>query len=234
MLDIAPWATEGRGGRLLSPAELSARFHQQLLDDDDKEVQQFALGLVERTGDSAGLCDDIIAPAMHGLGTSGPKAGFVSFASMPPHSVRRQAVSHVRSHATALLANAPIALCAALAGDPYSLPPAMCGLVLSSAGFRVTVLGANTPAQEILDAAVDLSATLLTISVSTAPTSIGELARTCEEASELGIRVALGGRMLTPELRKQLTPDFFGDSMTHLASYAKRLINPSTRVVGRS
>jgi len=234
VLDMAPLATAGHGGRLPASDELSARFYRQVLDEDEKEVQQFALGIVERTGDTARLCDDIIAPAMHRIGEEWSEGHVRIFREHAATRRAAAAVTHVRSRVTSLAANAPVAVCAALPGDPYSLPPAMCGLVLSSAGFRATVLGPDTPAAEILQAAVELSATIVTISVSTAPTSIDELALLCEGANEQGIRIALGGQMLTSELRKQLEPDFFGDSMAHLASYAKRLMNPPKKGAAQS
>ncbi len=224
MLDIAPVATAGRGGRLPELAELSARFYQQLVNGGEKEVQQFVLELVGRIGDSAVVCDHIIAPAMHRVGEQWSANRLRIFSEHAATQRAAAALTIARSQLTTLGVDAPSAVCAAMAGDPYSLAPAMCSLVFTAAGFRVTLLGPNTPASEIVQAAAELSATVIAVSVSAPPLSHGELAALCTKADELGIRVALGGRMLKLALRKQLSPDFFGDTMGHLSSYANRLM----------
>lgn len=224
VLDTAPLTTAGRGGRLPGPGELSARFYEHLVGHGDTELRQLAVGIVERTGDSAGLCDDIIAPAMHRVGEDWSTGRLRIFREHAATQRVTAAISDLARQVSALEPEAPIAICAALSGDPYALPPAMCGLVLSSVGYRVTGLGPNTPAAEILEAAVELSATLIAVSISTEPSSSDELESLCVRANEHDVRVALGGRLLTAELRRQLEPDFFGDTMAHLASYAKRLI----------
>lgn len=216
-------ATAGRGGRLPSRDELVTRLFELLVSGQEREVRQFTLGLLERTGDVAAFCDEVVGPAMHRVGQSWATGELKVFREHAASQLALAAVWAARSQSPPLSESAPVAVCAALAGDPYALAPAMSGLVLEAVGFRVTVLGPDTPCQEVLDAAAELHAVLLAVSVSALPGSIEDLSRLCRTADELGVSCAVGGRALDAHVRRSLSPDFFGDTMQHLSGYALRL-----------
>lgn len=225
LISLAPMATAGRGGRLPSDAELAERFYKQAISGNERVLRDFASGLLERTGESSALCDDVIAPAMHRVGEEWSRGDLRIYREHSATQLAESALAAARFQLAQPDPDAPVAICAALQGDPYSLGPAMCSLVLQAVGFRVTLLGPDTPVGEVLQAAQDLSASLIAISVGVSPRSPDDLAQLCSQAEEHAIRVAIGGRQLTPEIRRNINPDFFGDTMAHLESYGRRLID---------
>ena len=224
VVNMGPLTTSGRGGRLADSTELSLRFYDQLLNGTNSSVHQFMQDLLDRTGDGVKLCDEIIMPAMHRLGDLWAQNELDIHEEHAGTRRAETAVAAIRSRAKTPFPDAPKSICAALENDPYTLAPAMCSLILEAEGFRTILLGANTPAEEILHAALKTSASLITISISLEPEDVDALSELCVKAEESGITVALGGRMLTAELRKQVSPDFFGDTMEHLSGFARRLI----------
>lgn len=216
-------ATAGQGGRLPKRHELAQRFYEQFsVTSLDGQPSEFAQNLVERLGEAETLCDDVIAPTLHRIGEEW------STGEMPIHE-EHAATQECLQALWALHAQFPtqpgqlVAVCAGLSDDPYAIAPTMCSLVLRSAGFRSVLLGPNSPPEEVLDAAIKRGAAMIAISISAAPPSAAAVASMCQRAEANGIRVALGGQGLTVALRKQLRPDFFGDSMAHLVAYARRL-----------
>jgi excisionase family DNA binding protein len=212
----------GRGGRLADAEQLSANLAEQLLTGDERAAQQFVVGLYERTGDLAALCDDVLAPALHRVGRDWAAEALAIFREHAATQCALSVLSLLRSRLSEPAADAPAAVCAALSDDPYALAPVMCSLVMKEAGFRTTLLGPDTPADEVLQACIDLSADVVTISVSN-EAAFAPLAALCEQLEQQGVWVALGGRSLTAAHRRQLRPDFFGDTMGHLLAYAERV-----------
>jgi excisionase family DNA binding protein len=215
--------TAGQGGRVPAGSELALRFYQQLSARGAQHNPcEFAQDLVRQLGEVETLCDQVVSPALHRIGEEW-SAGTLRIHQ--EHVATQECLQALlASHAQfPAQADQHVAVCAGLSNDPYLVAPTMCSLAVRSAGFRSVLLGPNAPAEEILLSAIEQKAVLIAVSVSALVDSVAELAALCEKAETLGIRVALGGRGLDVELRKQLKPDFFGDSMTHLVAYAKRL-----------
>ncbi len=222
VVDASAMATAGRGGRLAGGAELADRLYGLVTAGDEVAAREFAYELVNRTGEVAPLCDDVIVPVMYRIGVEWADGTLRVFREHAATQAIIAALAGARAALAPAPSDAPIAVCAGLPGDPYVLGPGMCSLILHSAGYRTMLLGSDTPVEDIVDAAVELCATVIAISVS-APTTANDLIALCGAAATRRIPLAVGGRQLTPELRRQIEPDFFGDTMAHLASYARRL-----------
>lgn len=217
-------ATAGQGGRLPRGSELALRFYEQLsARGGNQDVSEFAQNLVRQRGEVETLCDQVIAPTMCRIGEEW-SAGTLRVHQ--EHMATQECMQALLASHSQFPAEAEqhVAVCAGLSNDPYVVAPTMCSLAVRSAGFRSVLLGPNSPAEEILLSAIAHKAVLIVVSVSAVPDSATDLAALCEKAEPLGIRVALGGRGLDVDLRKQLKPDFFGDSMAHLVAYSKRLL----------
>lgn len=224
VVSMAPAATAGQGGRLSNDQELANRLYEQLVTaSSEGRASDFAQDLVAELGEVTTLCDQIITPALHRIGNEWSSETLRIHQEHMATQECLAAVLAARSHVGVPEAE-HVAICASLENDPYALAPAMCSLALRSAGMRSILLGPNTPGPEVLRAAVEHGAALIAVSVSVTPSSARELDEICSEADAAGIRVALGGRGLTVGLRKELTPDFFGDNMAHLVAYATRLV----------
>tara|TARA_R110002096_G_scaffold239101_1_gene430705 strand:+ start:64591 stop:65484 length:894 start_codon:yes stop_codon:yes gene_type:complete len=223
IVSMGPAATAGQGGRLPKRHELASRFYEQFSDaSSDGQPSEFAQNVIERLGEAETLCDEVIAPTLHRIGEEW------SSGEIPIHE-EHAATQECLQALLAAHAQFPtqpgqlVAICAGLSDDPYAIAPTMCSLVLRSAGFRSVLLGTNSPPEEILGSAIKRGAAMIAVSITATPVSIAAIASLCENAEAHGIRVALGGQGLTADFRKQLRPDFFGDSMAHLVAYARRL-----------
>lgn len=229
IVTMGPATTAGQGGRLPSGEELATRFYEQfLISAKECRPVEFAQNLVERLGEVETLCDQVVAPTLHRIGHEWSQGAL----QIHEEHVATQECLQALLATHAQFPTSPqqhVAVCAGLSDDPYSIAPTMCSLALRSAGLRSVLLGPNCPPGELLRAALQRNAVLIAISVSVPPASSKALADLCEAAEDKGIRVAIGGRGLSPDLRKQLRPDFFGDSMAHLVAYSKRLIKTLDR-----
>ncbi len=123
--------------------------------------------------------------------------------------------------------DAPLALGGAPQGDPYLIPSMMVGAVLSSAGFRDVNFGGNTPVELLGKEAVERTAKLVWLSVSTeqAETTLRqpiiEMARLLERHN---IPLVLGGRHRAGVLPQPAKNATSVESMAELESLARELL----------
>lgn len=222
-----PLATARRGASLPDSAKIISRLFEQLVSGEEHDIQKLTQALLIRTGDSATVYDAVLAPAMHRVGTSWEQAGLQSFRddAAPAPSLSGIGMAGDRMP---IPANAPTAVCAALPGDPYSLAPSMCSMVMRAAGFQTTLLGPGMPTEEILKVASDISASVVAVSIDTNPDSPHQIIELCDEMDARDIRIVLGGRGLSNELCRSLRRDSFGVSMRELVEYSELLLRRLT------
>lgn len=117
----------------------------------------------------------------------------------------------------------PLAIGASLEGDPYTLPGRMAELVLLEAGWRVASLGQALPIAGLIPAVERLEPALFWMTLSTIADQLSFLENYrlfAEALKQRGVPLIVGGRALTPELRRQMQFSSCGDSLTHLRSLA--------------
>lgn len=124
--------------------------------------------------------------------------------------------------------DAPLAVGGSITGDPSLIPTRMVAIVLARLGYRTVDLGASTPAGALLDAARQLDAGLVWLSVSYADEALksGEQTlRLLDELDARGVPCVLGGR----EVHRLDLPAFDGVRISqdlrdlgHLADDARR------------
>jgi MerR family transcriptional regulator, light-induced transcriptional regulator len=120
----------------------------------------------------------------------------------------------------------PVAVGAAPAGDPYTLPTQLAQLVLLDAGWQAVNLGPNTPLASLARAVRELRPRLAWVSASFLPdeaTFVADFRAFYRTAEGLGVAVAVGGRALAEGVRSQIVYTTFGDGLTHLAAFARTL-----------
>jgi excisionase family DNA binding protein len=216
--------TAGSGGRLAAPTELTDRLFRDLLDGDELAVRAFVVELATETMEPAAVCDQVIAPAMTRIGKAWQQGTLDVHQEHVATNALQAALNDARLYSPAVPAAAPVAICASLTGDPYSLGPMMSALVLHTEGYRTRLVGIDTPAGEIHKAARSTNASLAAVSIGCVPDDdalVRDLRALSTEASRMGLRLAVGGRGLSRSLRTQMKADFFGDTMGHLANYAR-------------
>lgn len=215
----------GRGGRRANQQELVKRTIQALLHGDGLLLRRL-LGELSLAGESAAfMADCLLAPALAELGARWCDGVLSVYREHRASEQVLAAVSEARERFTPA-PRARRALCAAPEDDPNSLAAAMASWVLAEAGYASVLLGADLPFSALGEAVLELSPRLLVLSVSHVEDPKAFTAgcrKLFAETREAGCALAIGGRALSAELRRELSADFFGDSLAELDEYARGL-----------
>jgi excisionase family DNA binding protein len=143
----------------------------------------------------ADLADGPIREAMHAIGTLWKHDDGGVFVEHRATDICLHAVAQLRSMVPAVAANAPVALGAAPAGDPYLLPTLLVSMVAAEAGFRSINLGPETPVEALAHAIAQHHPKLVWLSISSAlePARARAIARWIGTL-RTSITVAVGGQ----------------------------------------
>lgn len=194
---------------------------------DVRMCRALLLGAYQSGGGAVALADRVIRPVMERVG-HGWSAGELDVYH------EHQATSTVASCLVDLnerLARgregpAPLAIGATPEGDPYLLSLLLGELALRELGWDVRNLGVNLPLPSLGRAVLEYRPRLVFLSVN----HLTDEDRFAEQYTEFyqaaadnGVAVVLGGQALGPALRARLVYASFGERMTHLAEFAKRL-----------
>jgi excisionase family DNA binding protein len=220
-------------GQQVSEQSLAAVLHQALLSGAPEEAR----ALVNRAYRSGmtieQLADRVVAPVMEKIGHEWESSRIDVWQE---HRSTELCLAALHDLMPGIARRAqkklPLTIGAAPAGDYYRLPTFLAQLVLLDAGWNAVNLGPNTPFENLLSAARELLPRLIWLSVSHVPDSgafVRDYRAFYQEATGLGVAVAVGGRALTDTLRTRLPYTFYGDGLTHLAAFARSLHPPPAR-----
>lgn len=148
-----------------------------------------------------------------------------------------QALQVLRSLIPEPAPSAPVALTAALAGDPYLLPPLLAAIVTAEAGFRARNLGPETPVKSLARAILAARPRLVCIALS-APRKAEPLATLLAPVLEaLGgtdTHLVIGGRLADARDLPEAPGVSHAATMAELAAFARGLRAPRRVTSGRS
>lgn len=139
-----------------------------------------------------------------------------------------QALSFIRSLIPAAASDAPVALGAAVAGDPYVLPSLSAAVVLADAGYRDVNLGPTMPTAALASAAERYAPRLVwrTTSIPTDHETLRrDVAGVLERLAEPAVLV-VGGRGMPPGLFTYSNRVHHLGSMSELAGFARGVRAP--------
>jgi len=125
---------------------------------------------------------------------------------------------------------APLAIGAAPSGDPYSLPTAMCEVALLESGWKATSLGIGLPFETLAAAVDQFKPRIFWLSVS----AIDDLEAFLSgwgrftETIGTGVATVVGGRALTPDVRRRMPFTIYADDVRRLQSFAT-VLNPQAK-----
>ena len=122
---------------------------------------------------------------------------------------------------------APLAIGASPEGDPYLLPGLLAEVVVREAGWDVRHLGGGLPLRSLANATRRHRPKLIFLSASNILDRnqfINDYSYFYESANQVGAAVILGGRAFDPELRSRLIFASFGDRLSHLSEFARRIL----------
>jgi excisionase family DNA binding protein len=228
LLGLPP--TTGHGERAVARAR--AQTLEALLAGREETLHQLALNLYLAGYPIWDICDRIIAPVFRQLGHQWQEGRVEVYRERRACEVCLRVLWELRRCLPPAPVDAPLALGGTLSGDPYHLPTTMVELVLREAGWQAQSLGVGLPAASLRAALREARPRLFWLSVS-AFESLASLRTWCAELYEAaraaGALLVVGGRVLTPEVRRQLRYTAFCDCLGHLVSFLEGLSQPRRR-----
>jgi len=121
-----------------------------------------------------------------------------------------------------------IVVIATIEGDIHSIGKTIVGTMLSAYGFDVYDLGADVPAEKIIETAVEKNADVIGVSALLTTTMFGQK-KIIDILEEKGIRdnfkVIIGGAPVTKEWTEQCNADGFAGSAVGAVKLVKNLLN---------
>ena len=226
-VDIAPLLPEASLAKQLDPAALRIALTQATLTGDEPRVRELLRRARVAAMPLETLADLVIAPVMQRVG----------------HDWECRRIDVWQEHRGTQLITAglhdwlgqlarpasqdrPLAIGAAPEGDFSSLALLLAQMALLESGWRVVNLGPNTPLASLAAAIERLRPRLVWLSVShlaDARQFVRDYRQLQQQASGLGVALALGGQALRAPLREQLVYTMFGDGITQLVQFAGTL-----------
>jgi MerR family transcriptional regulator, light-induced transcriptional regulator len=225
--DVAGLKLKFKKDRLPSTEVLEQHLYPALLDGDSATVRSLIHGAYQSGLAIEALADEVIAPAMKHIGADWASGKIDVMHEHRASQVCAAALFELKAVLEARSAkDRPVAVGGALEGDFSVLPSLLAQMVLLDSGWEAINLGPSTPVASFRRAIVELKPRLLWVSLShlTEVTGFkehfGELYRDAERS---GVAVVVGGRALNDELRGSIPYTAHGDTLSHLAAFARTL-----------
>lgn len=202
---------------------LVQQFTSVLLDGCEAVSCQILTELYLAGHSVAVICDNLVAPAFCEVGELWHSGDAEVFQERRACELCHRAIYQLRSLISEPRDLAPLAIGAAPADDSYSIATSMAELVLLDNQWRAISLGGNLPFESLQTAIEQHQPSLFWMSVS----HIDHAASFVEGYRALHAKVGettpfvVGGKALTPEIRKQISYSAYCDNMQHLESFAK-------------
>jgi excisionase family DNA binding protein len=202
--------------------------YQALLDGDADAARGRVHGMYLSGRKLAAIFDGPLAGAMHHVGElwqHDPRGVLVEHRAT---DICLRAVAELRQLLPAPPGEEPVAVGGAPAYDPYLLPSMMAAAVLADAGYRVTSLGAKTPADVLAAAAEELDARVVWLSVSHAePETLRlDVEQLASRLEPRGTAILVGGRAAAGLDVAHLPNVRVLGTMSELAAYAQGATAP--------
>ncbi|WP_233148389.1 MerR family transcriptional regulator [Rhodopirellula sp. MGV] len=200
-------------------------FRSALAAGDEGHCMKLLLERVSQGWGRAEAAEDLITDAMRGIGQAWDCGELKVYQERRSCLICQRLIEKLRDGLPTLPANAPIAIGAAPATDPYQLPTAMVELALRENGWNAINLGNNVPLDSCIEAVQEYSPTLVWLSV----TSVADPQEFIREENRLAnalddnMSMIVGGRALDDVLRPKLRYTAYCDSLRHLVELASML-----------
>ena len=181
------------------------------------------------------VLDEIVAPAFHRLGAAWCKQETQVYQERRACGLCWRQLDEWKSWLSPLPESSPLAVGGAAEGDFYFLPTAMVELTLTQRGWRAHSLGSNLPFSTLLAAVHDFRPRVVWLSVSHVENrdrflrEYGEFQQSVESIASL----VVGGRALTPSIRRQMRYASFCDRLVQLEDFAHSLAKPELASAGQ-
>lgn len=214
----------GRSGAALDTVRAPMR--TALEEGDEIECRRLILGLYLDGHPAHAICDRAVAPAFREIGERWAHGAVEVYEERRAVELCTRTLYQLRNLLPDPVQEAPTAIGATLAGDPYTLPTTMVEIALVEAGWQARSYGAGHPVGTLCAALATVQPRLFWLSVSALGSEaefIAEYRQLYEAATRAGSAIALGGRVVTPTIREAIQYAAFCDNLAHVVSYAASL-----------
>ena len=126
--------------------------------------------------------------------------------------------------------NGPIAIGGCITNEHHQLCNMLVEVLLFDLGWNTINIGANTPIESFVDGINHYKPKLVwmsTTNISNVDQFIKDNFLLFDKVCDAGSVLVIGGQGLTPAIRKKIKFHFYGDTMCHLADYARGLFPPA-------
>ena len=198
-----------------------------LLSGDEARSIQIALDLYLAEHSFSSICDDVIAAAFHQIGELWACGQAEIYQERRGCTIAERIIHELRPLIRPISSDAPLAIGCSASGDSYSLATTMAELVLREARWNACSLGENLPLSSVAKAIVQHRPRMVWISCSHIERLSEFLAeyRKLHEEFSLDVAFVVGGRALTPPIRKQMKYAAHCESMRDLEGFAQSLLS---------
>ena len=188
-------------------------------------LNQILFDLFLSGGSVAKICDDVITPALHHVGSEWEAGKIDVYQERLGTNLVARALYRLQQTLPRAVHNAPLALGGSIENDSYTIPTLMAELVLHEAGFQATSLGSNLPLETLTSAVLTKRPRIMWLSLSAIEDNasfIKSYSKFFEQSSQHSA-IVVGGRAITAPIRKQMQATAFCNNMLDLANFAKAL-----------
>jgi excisionase family DNA binding protein len=208
-------------------ATLEQHLYPALIAGDGATVRSIVHGAYRAGVPIEEFADRVIAPAMQRIGEDWATGRIDVMHEHRASQICAAALFELKAVLeTRASRSRPIAVGGTLAGDHSVLPSLLVQMVLLDSGWDAVNLGPNTPLESFRRALEELAPRLMWISLShleDEATFVRDYRALYEQAEKSGVAVVIGGRALGEKLRSSIPYTSYGDSLTHLAAFARSL-----------
>lgn len=201
---------------------------ESLLAGEEIVARQLVVDLYAAGHPLTVLFDEVIAEAFRQIGDRWECGTAEVYQERRGCQIGLRTLYDLRRMQTPPPATGGIAAGGTLEGDPYSLSTTMAELVLREGGWRATSLGSSLPVESLSRFIREIRPALFWVSVSYVDDPVLFLERFAvlsEVCTETETPLVTGGRALTESLRQRMCYAAYGDTMQHLAAFARTLAN---------
>lgn len=218
-------------GRVALAADDATRQMQQVLvEGNERRGQQILLNLYLQGIDSAAVCDQVLVPALAGLGEQWKCGELAVYQERHACELCLTLLNELGDVIPQPPADAPVAIGCTPPEDPYTLPTSMVQLSLREVGWRAAPVGRGLAFSSMASAIESMRPQLFWLSVSTVDNVDGFIERYesfYEFARNISVPVVIGGRALEETLRRRIRFTAFCDSLQHVQEFATTLARTS-------
>ena len=209
-----------------------ARFVEGLIEGDEEICRQILLDLYLGQHDLPTICDKVLASAFHQIGELWECGNVAVYKERRACGMALRLMHEMRALLRQPAKDSPRAIGFSLSGDEYLLALSMGELILRDGGWDAASIGHSLPVGTVLRAIDEIRPAMVWVSSSFIPneqTFIDSMQQIYKRVEEHQAILAIGGRVLTEELRKQFNYTVHCDDMQSFVNYSKSLLRSLTK-----